>query len=42
MSKTKRPAEASGALDGDPSGDSAEAEGERYYGQLERSGEALL
>ena len=34
MSKTKRPAEASGALDGDPSGDAAESEGERYYGQL--------
>jgi TonB family protein len=34
MSKAKRPPQTSGALDGDPSGDSAEAEGERYYGQL--------
>ncbi|MGO8969742.1 MAG: energy transducer TonB [Myxococcaceae bacterium] len=34
LSKSKRPPETSGALDGDVSGDSAEAEGERYYGQL--------
>jgi len=34
MSKAKRPAEVSGALDGDTSGDASEAEGERYYGQL--------
>ena len=34
MSKAKRPPEMSGALDGDTSGDAAEAEGERYYGQL--------
>ncbi len=34
FSKSKRPTEASGAVDGDVSGDSAEAEGERYYGQL--------
>ena len=34
MSKSKRPAEASGALDGDALGDSAASEGERYYGQL--------
>jgi TonB family protein len=34
MSKTKRPAEVSGALDGDTSGDASESEGERYYGQL--------
>ena len=34
MSKTKRKAEASGALDGDTSGDAAESEGERYYAQL--------
>jgi TonB family protein len=34
MSKSKRPPETSGAADGDVSGDSAQAEGERYYGQL--------
>jgi TonB family protein len=34
MSKTKRKAEVSGALDGDISGDAAVSEGERYYGQL--------
>lgn len=34
LSKSKRPPETSGALDGDPSGDAAEAEGERYYGLL--------
>ncbi len=34
LSKSKRPPETSGALDGDPSGDAAESEGERYYGQL--------
>jgi TonB family protein len=34
MSKAKRPPELSGAADGDTSGDSSEAEGERYYGQL--------
>jgi TonB family protein len=34
MSKAKRPAAATGALDGDVSGDASESEGERYYGQL--------
>jgi TonB family protein len=34
MSKAKRPAEVSGAKDGDALGDAAESEGERYYGQL--------
>ena len=34
LSKSKRPPETSGAADGDLSGDAAEAEGERYYGQL--------
>jgi TonB family protein len=34
LSKAKKPPEAAGALDGDPSGDSAQAEGERYYAQL--------
>jgi colicin import membrane protein len=34
LSKTKRTPEVSGALDGDTSGDAAESEGERYYGQL--------
>jgi TonB family protein len=34
LSKSKRTPEASGALDGDPSGDSAQAEGDRYYAQL--------
>jgi TonB family protein len=34
MSKAKKPPEVSGAVDGDAAGNSAEAEGERYYGQL--------
>jgi TonB family protein len=34
LSKSKRTPEASGALDGDVAGDSAQAEGERYYAQL--------
>jgi TonB family protein len=34
MSKAKPPSELSGAADGDAAGDAAEAEGERYYGQL--------
>ncbi len=34
LSKSKRPPETSGAVDGEVSGDSSESEGERYYGQL--------
>jgi TonB family protein len=34
LSKSKHPPATSGAVDGDVSGDSAESEGERYYGQL--------
>jgi TonB family protein len=34
FSKSKRPSELTGAADGDPAGDSAVAEGERYDGQL--------
>jgi protein TonB len=34
FSKSKRKPETAGAVDGDPFGDSAQAEGERYYGQL--------
>lgn len=34
VSKSAKRPEAAGAVDGDPSGDSAQAEGERYYGQL--------
>ncbi len=34
MSKAKRAPDTSGAVDGDIAGDSAQAEGERYYGQL--------